>query len=159
MRVAPTFLLVVAAATLPVPAFAVDCTKRPDSTCFPPLGYRYTPPKYANQSGTSNYATQAGQAATAGTADFATRAGTVDNAPAAANCPYTLISTFRALPEAANGSLVGDEQSGKYLCVAGNWSQLSGPATEGGSSTSSSEGPGSGEGSGSGGEGGSGAGN
>ncbi len=140
-------------------AWAVDCAKRPDMTCYAPLPFRYTPPKYATQSGTSNYATQAGQAATAGTADFATRAGTVDNAPAAANCPYTLVSTFRALPEAANGSLVGDEQSGKYLCVAGNWSQLSGPATEGGSSTSSSEGPGSGEGSGSGGEGGSGAGN
>lgn len=159
MRIIPAIVLALGVASLPASAFAVDCSKWPDSTCYPPLGYRYTPPKYANQAGSAGYATQAGEAANAATAGFATRAGTVDNAPAAANCPYTVISTFRALPDAANGSLVGDDQSGKYLCVAGNWSKLSGPTTEGGSSTSSSEGPGNGEGpSGSGGEGGEGSG-
>jgi hypothetical protein len=148
MRIIPAIVMVLGMASFPASAFAVDCSKWPDSTCYPPLGFRYTPPKYANQAGQAGYANQAGQAATAGTAGFATRAGTVDNAPAAANCPYTVISSFRALPDAANGTLVGDDQSGKYLCVAGNWSRLSGPTTEGGSSTGNSEGPGEGPGGG-----------
>ncbi len=161
MRIARCALVAVGVVIFPAASFAVDCSKWPDSTCYPPLSYRYTPPKFANQAGTAGYATEAGNATTATTAGFAQRAGTVDNAPSIPNCPYTVISTFRALPEAANGALVGDDQSGKFLCVAGNWSRLSGATPEGGSSTGNSEGPGdgSGEGAGSGaGEGGNGAG-
>lgn len=141
--------LLVISASVSFPAIAGDkCSTRPDMTCYPPLPYRYTPPKYANQAGTAGYANQAGSAATAGSATYAQRAGTVDQAPGVPNCPYTVISTFAALPEAVNGTLVGDDQSGKYLCVAGQWARLTGATTEGGSSTNSSEGPGNGEGSG-----------
>lgn len=142
-------LTLIAVIIAPASALAVDCTKWPDSTCYPPLGYRYTPPKYATQSGTAGYATQAG---TAATSNYATRAGTVDAAPAAAACPYAVLpGGMNALPEAPNGTVVGDNTTGQYLCVAGVWSGISGPAASaGGSSSPSSEGPGSGSGSGSG---------
>ncbi len=144
-----TALAVIVVTIAPTFALAVDCTKWPDSTCYPPLGYRYTPPKYATQSGTADYATQAG---TAATSNYATRAGTVDAAPAAAACPYVVLpGGMNALPEAPNGTVVGDNTTGRYLCVSGAWSAISGPtASAGGSSSPSSEGPGSGSGSGSG---------
>lgn len=67
-----------------------------------------------------------------------------------ASCEYQVLpGGLHALPQAPNGSRVGDASTGMFLCVAGTWSQISGPSgPAGGSSSNSSEGPGSGEGSG-----------